>query len=59
MTSWPNLPVVYEVNAWVWLHELSHKRGERITLKNVPKVNWPQHSSKVLFLFFSIIRAIL
>lgn len=37
MTKWPNFPVVYEINTWVWLHELSQAAGERITLGSVPQ----------------------
>lgn len=37
MLPWPNYPVVYEINTWVWLHELSQAAGERITLANVPQ----------------------
>jgi len=37
MHPWPNSPVVYEVNTWVWLYELSRETGRRITLSNVPQ----------------------
>lgn len=33
---WPNYPVLYEINTWVWLDELSRQTGERISLANVP-----------------------
>ncbi|MCB0202863.1 MAG: alpha-amylase, partial [Anaerolineae bacterium] len=33
---WPNFPVLYEINTWVWLVELSRQAGEKITLANVP-----------------------
>lgn len=29
-------PVVYEINTWVWLNELSTKYGRRVTLADVP-----------------------
>ena len=34
---WPNNPVLYEINTWVWLAELGRRAGERITLANVPE----------------------
>lgn len=37
MRSWPNFPLIYEINTWVWLHELSQKAGRRITLAEVPQ----------------------
>jgi len=30
-------PLIYEINTWVWLNELSAQEGERITLANVPQ----------------------
>ena len=40
MAQWPRHPIVYEINTWVWLYELSeHVRGP-ITLLNVPKKQW-------------------
>ncbi|MDF2460519.1 MAG: Alpha amylase, catalytic region [Nitrospira sp.] len=40
MAQWPRHPIVYEINTWVWLYELSeHARGP-ITLGNVPKKQW-------------------
>ena len=35
--TWPNNPVLYEINTWVWLAELGRRAGERITLANVPE----------------------
>lgn len=34
---WPNNPVLYEINTWVWLAELSRRASERVTLANVPE----------------------
>jgi len=34
--NWPRKPVIYEVNTRIWLAELSHRLGKRITLINVP-----------------------
>ena len=38
MTTWPTYPVVYEINTWAWLEELSRQAGRFITLANVPQV---------------------
>ena len=40
MPSWPKHPVVYEINTWVWLHELSVAAGRRVTLASVPAGEW-------------------
>ncbi len=40
MAKWPNNPVIYEINTWVWLHELSKKYQSDITLGNVPTQEW-------------------
>ena len=40
MTRWPRRPLIYEINTWVWLHELSQKAGRSITLGNVPDQEW-------------------
>jgi len=37
MTTWPTYPVVYEINTWAWLEELSRLAGRFITLANVPQ----------------------
>src|SRR5258706_6029364 len=29
-------PIVYEINAWVWLNDLSARFGNKITLGNIP-----------------------
>src|SRR5947209_1628116 len=39
-TSWPRRPVIYEINTWVWLNELSRQSQRAITLGNVPAVQW-------------------
>lgn len=36
----PSHPVLYEINTWVWLNDLSHKYGRRVTLTNVPDAEW-------------------
>jgi hypothetical protein len=37
---WPERPLIYEINTWVWLQELSRKHGMRLTLANVPGEVW-------------------
>lgn len=37
MRTWPNYPVILEINTWVWLNELSSKEGYSVTLGNVPQ----------------------
>jgi hypothetical protein len=37
MTEWPEHPLVYEINTWPWLRELSAAAGTRITLADVPQ----------------------
>jgi hypothetical protein len=33
-------PVIYEINAWVWLHELRQKVHRSVTLGSVPAEEW-------------------
>lgn len=33
-------PVIYEINTWVWLHDLSRKLGRPVTLMSVPEEEW-------------------
>lgn len=40
MNSRPAHPVVYEINTWVWLSELSHQYDRTITLGSVPREEW-------------------
>jgi hypothetical protein len=40
MKSWPKNPVIYEINTWVWLQELSQTYKEHLTLANVPAKVW-------------------
>ena len=39
-SGWRRFPSAYEINTWVWLSELSHKYGKRVTLSNVPAAEW-------------------
>jgi len=40
MKHWPTYPVVYEINTWVWLGELSQKGQLPVALASVPQVEW-------------------
>ncbi|MGH8059225.1 MAG: alpha-amylase family glycosyl hydrolase [Candidatus Entotheonellia bacterium] len=40
MIDWPNCPSIYEINTWVWLHELRQRYRRDITLGNVPPHEW-------------------
>jgi len=40
MTAWAKYPVIYEINTWVWLGELSRKYQKPICLGTVPEEEW-------------------
>lgn len=40
MESWPKHPLIYEINTWVWLDELSRREQRPITLASVPDADW-------------------
>jgi glycosidase len=40
MKSWPKNPIVYEINTWVWLQELSQRYKKPFTLAKVPGEIW-------------------
>jgi hypothetical protein len=40
MTHWPKHPVIYEINTFVWLRELSERHKQPITLDSVPAQEW-------------------
>jgi glycosidase len=40
MRPWPKGPLIYEINTWVWLHELSQQVGYPLTLASVPDPEW-------------------
>lgn len=33
---WPKNPIIYEINTWVWLHDLSQRYNKAITLATIP-----------------------
>ncbi len=37
---WPEQPIIYEINTWVWLNELSRKYKKPITLGSIPASEW-------------------
>ena len=37
---WPRRPIIYEINTWVWLHELSRQARRPMTLGEVPGDVW-------------------
>jgi hypothetical protein len=45
MNPMPQHPVLYEINTWVWLGELSRKFERRVTLAAVPAEEWDRLSS--------------
>jgi glycosidase len=40
MFDWPEHPAIYEINTWVWLHELSQRYSRQVTLADVPAPEW-------------------
>ena len=40
MKTWPKNPVIYEINTWVWLSELSLKYHRPVDLGTVPPEEW-------------------
>jgi hypothetical protein len=40
MNAWPKHPIIYEINSWVWLQELSQEYKSPVTLAKVPREKW-------------------
>lgn len=40
MKPWPKYPTIYEINTWVWLHELGRGKMKPVTLATVTKQEW-------------------
>ncbi len=38
--SWPSHPLIYEINTWTWLRELSRKYNRDVSLANVPAAEY-------------------
>jgi len=45
MRKWRQNPIIYEINTWVWLAELSRKAGRPLTLASVPDTQWDRIAS--------------
>src|SRR6266487_120359 len=39
-SAWPSRPIIYEINTWVWLNDLSRQYKRIITLGTVPIEQW-------------------
>jgi hypothetical protein len=46
MMPWPAYPVIYEINTWVWLGELSRKYRKPVDLATVPQDEWDAIASE-------------
>jgi hypothetical protein len=42
MTQWPSAPVVYEIDTWPWLTDVSARVGRPVTLADVPAEIWDE-----------------
>lgn len=40
MSSWPPNPIIYEINTWVWLHDLGRLYRRPVTLATLPPKEW-------------------
>jgi len=40
MNPWPKHPIIYEINTWVWLQELSQEYKNPVTLADVSREAW-------------------
>lgn len=40
MKAWPRHPLIFEINTWVWLRELSRKYQKPVSLSTVPNQEW-------------------
>jgi hypothetical protein len=40
MGPWTKHPLIYEINTWVWLHDLSQTYKRPLTLGSVPAEEW-------------------
>ena len=45
MSLWPKRPLIYEINTWVWLDELSRREGRSLSLASSPDAYWNQIAS--------------
>ncbi|MGH9280058.1 MAG: alpha-amylase, partial [Acidimicrobiales bacterium] len=40
--SWPDRPAIHEVNAWVWVHDWSHRIAATLDLGSMPAEAWDE-----------------
>jgi Alpha amylase, catalytic domain len=40
MTHWSKYPIIYEINTWVWLQDLSQRHSHTLTLATIPRKEW-------------------
>ena len=40
VSAWPQYPVLYEIDTWIWLTHLRQKYGRDIDLASVPSAEW-------------------
>lgn len=45
MGPWPKHPLIYEINTWVWLEELSRQAARPLTLASIPDKEWDRIAS--------------
>ena len=45
MKAWPRHPVIYEINTWVWLGDLSRKYQRVVDLSTIPEQEWDSIAS--------------
>ncbi|MCJ7641508.1 MAG: alpha-amylase family glycosyl hydrolase, partial [Desulfobacterales bacterium] len=45
MRTWPKYPVIYEINTWVWLGDLSRKYQRPVNLATIPEQEWDSIAS--------------
>jgi len=55
MKSWPRYPVIYEINTWVWLQELSEEYKSPVTLAKVRSEPRGAGESSSDFIFLDIL----
>lgn len=45
MKAWPRYPIIYEINTWVWLRNLSNKYKRSVDLATIPDEEWDSLAS--------------
>jgi hypothetical protein len=45
LKAWPDYPVIFEINTWVWLAELAGKHRRSVNLATVPPAEWDRIAS--------------